>query len=333
MLDIRFVEAQDLYKPGPSPQKVTALMTNRPEVRIAKSIKVKVRGKDRRGNAFVQTARTVNVSPKGACLDNLPCLQGPGEVIELGRWWKKARYRVVWVGQIGTPQAYQVGLYCLEPARNIWGVDFAAAPERGLPLHTMKAAPPSAPPEPRPLEIEAEESGPTADYEVRLRCPYGDEEAWVTLSGRRETLAQIQDMNWDLDCPTHGPQRELPLAARALASPPQASARREQSQRLVLRESARSGVRMARRVALLVHGSTPDGKSFLEEASTLLVNANGGLVDLAAQLQVGQTVQVVNRSTRRTEECRVAYVGTDAGGRNQVGIAFRHPVDYFWDVN
>jgi hypothetical protein len=46
----------------------------------------------------------------------------PGEVIELKRGWQKARFRVVWIGQMGTPQADEIGILCLEDAKNIWGV-------------------------------------------------------------------------------------------------------------------------------------------------------------------------------------------------------------------
>jgi hypothetical protein len=283
---------------------------------------VKVRGRDRNGNPFTQTTQTVNVSRRGACLDNIPC--APGEVIELGRWWRKARYRVVWTGDPGTPLAHRIGVCTLDPGQNIWGLDFASIP------HTIPSAPPvkpaPAPPHPSAAEPGGEPGGPAVEYEVFLRCPYGDEERWERLPARRETLEQIQNIHWDLDCPTHGPQRLLPLRARKAESPAVVAAPAPRKPGV----NTRSSPRVPRRVPLLVQGATPEGRTFLEEASTLLVNANGGLVELGVSLSVGQTVNVVNRDSKLTEVCRVAYVGPDASGRCRVGIAFRRPAGDFW---
>jgi hypothetical protein len=35
---------------------------------------------------------------------------------------RTARFRVIWVGQIGTSQAGQAGIFALEPDKNVWGV-------------------------------------------------------------------------------------------------------------------------------------------------------------------------------------------------------------------
>ena len=68
-------------------------MTQRPSVRISKALRVKVRGVDRNGQPFVQTARTKDISPKGARIEGLTCLHSAGQVIEVQRWWKRARFR------------------------------------------------------------------------------------------------------------------------------------------------------------------------------------------------------------------------------------------------
>jgi hypothetical protein len=68
---------------------------NRKELRIAKSLRVWVRGSDRNGQKFVQSALTVNVSRNGAGLDGIGYVTGCGKIIEVSRRWRKARFRVV----------------------------------------------------------------------------------------------------------------------------------------------------------------------------------------------------------------------------------------------
>jgi hypothetical protein len=95
---------------------------DRKELRIRKSLRVWVRGLDRHGQKFAQSAHAVDVSQQGARMDGIGYLTWPGETIEVSYRWRKARFRVVWVGDIGTPQAGQAGLYSLEPSKNIWGI-------------------------------------------------------------------------------------------------------------------------------------------------------------------------------------------------------------------
>jgi hypothetical protein len=95
---------------------------NRKELRIPKSLRIWVRGVDRNGQKFTQSALTVDVSQHGARLDGIGYLTVPGASIEVSRRWRKARFRVIWAGEIGRPQAGQVGVICLEPNNNIWGI-------------------------------------------------------------------------------------------------------------------------------------------------------------------------------------------------------------------
>lgn len=103
----------------PSPQFWRA---QRREIRIAKRIRVRVRGEDRGGQKFVQKVCVVDVSRHGARVEDIGYLTRPGETIELRRYWQTARFRVAWIGATGTPQAGQVGVVALDPDKNIWGV-------------------------------------------------------------------------------------------------------------------------------------------------------------------------------------------------------------------
>ena len=51
------------------------------------------------------------------------------------------------------------------------------------------------------------------NYAVRLRCPYRDEDSWVVLQNRTETLDEVLRTPWDFECSLHGVQREIPLEA------------------------------------------------------------------------------------------------------------------------
>ncbi len=94
---------------------------DRREVRISKVVRVWVRGKDRTGQKYSQSATAVDMSRHGARLEGIGFLTWPGEVIEVKRGWHTGRFRVIWVGDVG-PQAGQAGIYSLDPGKNIWGV-------------------------------------------------------------------------------------------------------------------------------------------------------------------------------------------------------------------
>lgn len=90
--------------------------------RIPKNIRVIVKGVDRNGHPFVQSSYTVDISKSGARLEGLGYLTGPGETIEVKRPWRgKARFRVIWIGQIGLEQSNQIGISSLEEDNDIWG--------------------------------------------------------------------------------------------------------------------------------------------------------------------------------------------------------------------
>lgn len=90
--------------------------------RIPKNIRVIVKGVDRNGHPFVQSSYTVDISKSGARLEGLGYLTGPGATIEVKRpWHGKARFRVIWIGQIGMEQSNQIGISSLEEDNDLWG--------------------------------------------------------------------------------------------------------------------------------------------------------------------------------------------------------------------
>jgi hypothetical protein len=99
----------------------------RKKPRVPKSLRVTVKGKDPEGRSFTQSAYTVNLSQDGARLDGVGLLTSSGQTVEVRRLWRKANFRVVWVGQIGTAESNQVGLFALNSSKNIWNVDLPGA--------------------------------------------------------------------------------------------------------------------------------------------------------------------------------------------------------------
>jgi len=99
---------------------------SRKKPRVPKTFRVIVKGTDPKGHPFAQSAHTVDLSEDGARLDGIGFLTSPGQTIEVRRLWRKARFRVVWIGQVGTAESNQVGVV-LQSEKNIWRVELPKA--------------------------------------------------------------------------------------------------------------------------------------------------------------------------------------------------------------
>lgn len=86
-------------------------------------------------------------------------------------------------------------------------------------------------------------------------------------------------------------------------------------------------------VPILVSGQTKTGEEFSEDARTLVVNAHGALISLAAPVAAGQQVTVANKATRASLECRIVYLGNAQGDKTQMGIEFLKPSSSFWQID
>jgi hypothetical protein len=72
--------------------------------------------------------------------------------------------------------------------------------------------------------------------------------------------------------------------------------------------------------------------AFQEEAQTLVVNAHGAMIALAAKVARGQMLRVMNRSTQEDQTCKVVYLGPATGGKAQVGVDFMSKAPDFWRI-
>src|ERR1041385_6678760 len=63
---------------------------------------------------------TYEISLVGARLNALPGISKVGQVIWIQRQNRRAKYKVIWIGQAGTSQAGQLGVESMEPGNVIW---------------------------------------------------------------------------------------------------------------------------------------------------------------------------------------------------------------------
>jgi cell division septation protein DedD len=92
------------------------------EDRVKKELPVTVSGEDAQGNPFRLNTYTLDLSPHGAHVGRLPPLRGPDETLEIQHQGKRARYRVIWVGEPGTRLEGHAGLRCEDQQPPDWAL-------------------------------------------------------------------------------------------------------------------------------------------------------------------------------------------------------------------
>jgi hypothetical protein len=164
------------------------------ELRVPMQLEVRVWGTDVTGKPFFQTAHTAEVSAKGARLEGITCLKQVGEVIGVQHGNQKARFRVVWIGEKGTPEQGQIGITCLDSDKCIWTEalqetetkeEFGQGPE----ILSTEAAPAPAAPTPPPATTGGDSRVERRRYPryqcsgtVRLSKEGTDLPVWVRLA-------------------------------------------------------------------------------------------------------------------------------------------------------
>jgi hypothetical protein len=175
------------------------------------------------------------------------------------------------------------------------------------------------------------------NFAIRLRCPHGDADSWVTLSNREESFEQILEQTWDFKCREHGPQQGIPKEVMEVAplDDPRPSQESPASYAVPFpgrpaKKISRSGERLLMRVPVVIYGFAGKGGAFHEETETLIVNPSGALVTLKAKLSLGDSVFLIHQSSRQEKEVRVVYLDAYTERETRVGLAFKEPVSGFW---
>jgi hypothetical protein len=107
----------------------------------------------------------------------------------------------------------------------------------------------------------------------------------------------------------------------------------QDKQALTLDPGRRRSMRVLLSVPINVTGKTKDNEDFSEDARTLVVNAHGALISLAVKVAPDQKIIMSNKSTLKSQECRVVYVGNTPVGKVQMGIEFISPCPSFWQID
>jgi len=95
----------------------------------------------------------------------------------------------------------------------------------------------------------------------------------------------------------------------------------------------RRSMRVLLSVPILVSGKTAENQDFKEETRTLVVNAHGALISLAARVAAQQNITLSNKATQQSIDCRVVHLGNMQGGKAQVGVEFAKPSAKFWQID
>jgi hypothetical protein len=175
------------------------------------------------------------------------------------------------------------------------------------------------------------------NFAIRLRCPKGDKDSWVTLSNREESLEQILQQTWEFNCREHGPQQGIPQEAMEVAAlndpPPTQESTKTYANPFPstpAKKIPRSSERIPLRVPVVIYGFAGKGGAFHEDTETILVNSSGALITLKAKLELGDTVFLIHKSSRQEQEVRVAYVDRYSEHEIRVGLAFKQRIPDFW---
>ena len=118
-----------------------------------------------------------------------------------------------------------------------------------------------------------------------------------------------------------------------LCSMPSASGLPQEKTTLTTDPGRRRSMRVLLSVPIVVSGKTSENKTFSEDARTLVVNAHGALIVLANQVLPNQILEIGNKATKQSLDCRVVHVGAAQGGKIQLGVEFVKPSPTFWQID
>jgi gamma-glutamylcysteine synthetase len=94
----------------------------------------------------------------------------------------------------------------------------------------------------------------------------------------------------------------------------------------------RRSQRLFLQTPVVVEGQLPSKSAFSETTHTIVVNAHGALVQMAASLELGQVVTLKNARTGDLSECVVKFV-TPMDGKFNTALEFTKPHSNFWHVS
>jgi PilZ domain len=101
-------------------EKLVSNEAERTDKRIHIALPVRVTYWDKDRKPGLEMACTYDISPHGARITSLRCIQETGEIVAVERGRNKAFFRVVWIGEPNTELSGQIGLQCVESERAVF---------------------------------------------------------------------------------------------------------------------------------------------------------------------------------------------------------------------
>lgn len=70
-------------------------------------------------------AHTLDANSSGTRLGGFHGTVNLGQIVTIQYRYRKCNFRVIWIGKRGSAQGTQLGLECLEPAKDIWNMELS----------------------------------------------------------------------------------------------------------------------------------------------------------------------------------------------------------------
>jgi hypothetical protein len=99
----------------------------RRQKRVRAALPVRTWFAEEGGKSVLHAACTIDVTPTGARLTGVQAQAETGAVLTVERGRSKARFRIIWVGEPGTPSEGHLGIECLDAGKWTWDVQLPAA--------------------------------------------------------------------------------------------------------------------------------------------------------------------------------------------------------------
>lgn len=107
----------------------------------------------------------------------------------------------------------------------------------------------------------------------------------------------------------------------------------QQPQHSLFGTAKRRSMRVFLSTPICVTGRDSKSREFAENTRTLVVNAHGALISLAAALTAGQPITVRTEDAQQSRECRVVYLESRNSAKSLLGIEFFKPAPAFWQID
>lgn len=331
--------------------------------RLRRQLPIQVTGIDAMGRNFTDPAHTLVLSRHGAEILLKKDLVPEQEIsISLPGSSQDGDARVV--GLFSTrPEGLAYGIEFLLQEGNFWGVAFPAGPassesrgENDNPTRVESAKPTQIPTKESESKANSKKVkiATSKNYAIRLKCLHhqastadnrwegGDEDQWLILQDRQETLQQVLETSWDFTCPLHGAQREYPLEAKQVHSDVKIRFAEPFSKALTTKygnqgtekskHKSRREHRWQKSLRVWVLGLDLNGNQFLQSSRTIDISRNGARLDGIGWLTLpGTTIEV--RHHWRKALFRVVWAGMHGTPQaNQIGIVCLQPGANFWNI-